>query len=364
MRIRRIQGRNNQEALMKVKMELGPDAVIIHQRKIKPKGLFGFFRRPIIEVVAAREDKPVVISKEPAAASNLTYQSLEDELKSIKSMINKLSNQGKPHTSIENRTVKESLIKTILDENDMDPLVMEIIVNDCQEYEAGQQTGELNEKYMREMIRRCFQKHVHINTYDPSQKVLFFVGPTGVGKTTTIAKLAARSTLNEGKKVGLISADTYRIAAVEQLRTYSDILNIPLKVIYQPEEINDAIKQLNHLDVVMVDTAGRSHRDEQQIFELKRLLDQVNEKEIYLLLSCTTRQQDIRDILNKYSFLGEYKIIITKVDEATAFGTLVNVPVMTEKAISFMTTGQSVPDDIEVVTIDKIMNLMIKETLR
>ncbi len=374
MKIKRIQARNNQEALMKVKMELGPDAVIIHQRKIKPKGILGFFKKPIIEVVAAREDITNTVSSKQNISSvgpglemdnqpKLSYQTLENELQSIKSLLNKLANQHAVTENTDQVQIQQSLLNTILRENDMDPNVIEVLVNECQINTAELNDNNLDENKARELIRSCIKKRINIQPYDPHQKVLVFVGPTGVGKTTTIAKLAARATLNEGKKVGLISADTYRIAAVEQLRTYSDILNIPLHVIYQPEEISDAIKQLQHLDLIMVDTAGRSHRDENQIIELKRLLDQINGKEIYLLLSCTTRQQDIRDILDKYSFLEDYKVIITKVDEATAFGTLINVPVMTEKAISFMTTGQSVPDDIEVVTIDKIMNLMIKETV-
>lgn len=374
MKIKRIQAKNNQEALMKVKMELGPDAVIIHQRKIKPKGFFGFFRKPIIEVVAAREDvqKSISPSKNVLEEKNnhefnsqnhLAYQTLEDELKNIKILLNKLAVQHDLSSNTVEVKIQESLLNTILKENDMDPAVIELLINECNDGVVTFNEESLDENQARELIRMCIKKRINIQPYDPHQKVLVFVGPTGVGKTTTIAKMAARATLNDGKKVGLISADTYRIAAVEQLRTYSDILNIPLHVIYQPEEISDAIKQLQHLDLIMVDTAGRSHKDEHQIIELKRLLDQIKEKEIYLLLSCTTRQRDIRDILDKYSFLDDYKVIITKVDEATAFGTLVNVPVMTEKAISFMTTGQSVPDDIEVVTIDKIMNLMIKETL-
>ena len=378
MKIKRIQARDNQEALLKVKMELGPDAVIIHQRKIKPKGFLGFFKKPIIEVVAAREDKPVTSTrigetttatqsgdnrdKQQDGESRIAFSSMEEELKSIRIILNQLVQQKGNDVVDGQPPIEESLMELILKENDMDPDVIEKLLHDCQVPLHQDANSQIDERTVRENMRQCIKNNVNIQPYDPKQKVIVFVGPTGVGKTTTIAKLAARATLNEGKKVGLISADTYRIAAVEQLRTYSDILNIPLKVIYQPDEVIDAISQLNHLDLILVDTAGRSHRDNQQINELKRLLDKIQQKEIYLLLSCTTRQQDIRDILEKYRFLDDYKIIITKVDEASAFGTLINVPILTEKSISFMTTGQSVPDDIEVVTVDKIMSLLIKET--
>ncbi|MEN1759430.1 flagellar biosynthesis protein FlhF [Anoxynatronum sibiricum] len=376
MKIKRIQARDNHEALMKVKMELGPDAVIIHQRKVKPKGLLGFFKKPVIEVVAAKEDlssphistsvqpqttvsQPVQRMK-PITPAQPKVDPVEEELKQIREMINQLMQQqndiDKGKVAIE-----ESFIDLIFRKNDLDQSVADKLAQNCQSSLHSMKDFPSDEHDIREIIRECVQQHVIIKPYDPKQRIIVFVGPTGVGKTTTIAKLAARASLNEGKSVGLISADTYRIAAVEQLRTYADILNIPLRVIYQASEVGEAIKQLSHLDLIMIDTAGRSHQDDQQMTELMGLLEQIPQKEIYLLLSCTTRQQDIRDILEKYQFLDDYKIIITKIDEASAFGTLVNVPVLTSKPISFMTTGQSVPDDIETVTVEKIINLLIKE---
>ncbi|SMP47362.1 flagellar biosynthesis protein FlhF [Anoxynatronum buryatiense] len=376
MKIKRIQARDNHEALMKVKMELGPDAVIIHQRKVKPKGLLGFFKKPVIEVVAAKEDMPSsamntsvqaqrplptpVQRMKPITPVQSQVDPVEEELKQIREMINQLMQQ---QTDIDKGKVaiEESFIELIFRKNDLDQSVADKLVQNCQNSLHSMKDFQSDEHDIREIIRECVQQHVIIKPYDPRQQMIVFVGPTGVGKTTTIAKLAARASLNEGKSVGLISADTYRIAAVEQLRTYADILNIPLRVIYQASEVGEAIKQLSHLDLIMIDTAGRSHQDDQQMNELMGLLEQIPQKEIYLLLSCTTRQQDIRDILEKYQFLDDYKIIITKIDEASAFGTLVNVPVLTSKPISFMTTGQSVPDDIEAVTVEKIINLLIKE---
>lgn len=378
MKIKRIQARDNHEALMKVKMELGPDAVIIHQRKVKPKGLLGFFRKPVIEVVAAKEDKnspamsvaksinnsiPVsmpVQRMKPVTPEKPLHDPVGEELKQIREMVHQLMLKQND-TEKEKVAVEESFIELIFRKNELDQSVAEKLTLNCQDSLRSFKDFTGDENDIREVIKTSVQQHVSIKPYDPKHKIIVFVGPTGVGKTTTIAKLAARASLNEGKSVGMISADTYRIAAVEQLRTYADILNIPLRVIYQASEVGEAIKQLNHLDLIMIDTAGRSHRDDRQMNELMGLLEQIPQKEIYLLLSCTTRQQDIRDILEKYRFLDDYKIIITKIDEASVFGPLVNVPVMTSKPISFMTTGQSVPDDIEAVTVEKIINLLIKE---
>ncbi|RQD67773.1 MAG: flagellar biosynthesis protein FlhF [Tindallia sp. MSAO_Bac2] len=383
MKIKRFTAKDNQEALMKVRLELGSDAVIIHQRKIKPKGILGFFKKPIIEVVAAREEqsetaqiepKPkkvnsVISSQQSANSTGRPTEELESELQGIKQMLSQLMEQNEP--SIEQKKaliekkeeIEENILDVLLKEQEIDPEIASRI-----RAEIGSSHfvphGKNSNEQLSAGIRRFLQENIHIKPYDPQKKIIVFVGPTGVGKTTTIAKLAARATLNEGKKVGMISADTYRIAAVEQLKTYSDILNIPLEVIYNASEIHEALNRLKDKDIIMIDTAGRNHKEEAQLNELKTLLDTIPKKEVYLLLSCTTRNHDIQSILKHYEFLEDYKIIITKIDEASAFGPVLNVPAITQKPISFLTTGQSVPDDIEVVTIDKVITLLIKESLK
>ena len=382
MKIKRFTAKDNQEALMKVRFELGPDAVIIHQRKIKPKGLFGFFKKPVIEIVAAREEQSQPTqTKQVPQKSKATVQSpslqdsrkhpeeLEAELDNIKTMLSQLMEQN--GVSLENQKkltdkkeeIEENILDVLLKKQEIDPEIVKRIRKEV-DPEYLNNNGTASGHQITEGIRRFVKNNVHITPYDPKKKIIVFVGPTGVGKTTTIAKLAARATLNEGKKVGMISADTYRIAAVEQLKTYSDILNIPLEVIYQPGEVHEALTRLKDNDMIFIDTAGRNHKEESQLNELKMLLDTLPQKEVYLLLSCTTRNHDIQSILKHYEFLDDYKIIITKIDEASVYGPVLNVPVITQKPISFMTTGQSVPDDIEVVTIDKVITLLIKESFQ
>jgi flagellar biosynthesis protein FlhF len=188
---------------------------------------------------------------------------------------------------------------------------------------------------------------------------VIFVGPTGVGKTTTLAKIAANYLLNRKKTVGLITADTYRIAAVEQLKTYAEILGIPVSVAYTPAEMKEAVSLHSDKDLILIDTAGRSHKNKAQFEELKALIAASAADEVYLVLSATTSQRNCREILNSYSFLSDYKLLFTKADETPVLGIILNVRYMTGKSLSYITTGQSVPDDIETANIDKITkNLM------
>lgn len=183
---------------------------------------------------------------------------------------------------------------------------------------------------------------------DGRPQVVIFVGPTGVGKTTTLAKIAADFTLNKQKKVGLITADTYRIAAVEQLKTYSEILNIPFLVVYSPSEVKEAIKMFADKDLILIDTAGRSHRNKSHFDELKALVNSAEADEAYLVVSANTSKHAMNEILEYYSFIKDYKLLFTKLDEAPAPGVIVNARYLTGRPLSYTTAGQSVPDDLNV----------------
>lgn len=193
-------------------------------------------------------------------------------------------------------------------------------------------------------------------------KAVFFVGPTGVGKTTTIAKIASRYKVDEGKKVAFLTADTYRIAATEQLRTYANILDMPLTIVYSPEEVKDAVKNLSEYDLILVDTAGFSHKNLAQCEEVKNLVNALSpeyETEVYLVLSATTKYRDLQDMCDTYQSFANYKLIFTKLDETSCYGNLLNIHLYSGADLSYATYGQNVPDDIEVFDTQKIVKKLL-----
>ncbi|MCW5766963.1 MAG: hypothetical protein KIT68_13420, partial [Phycisphaeraceae bacterium] len=189
------------------------------------------------------------------------------------------------------------------------------------------------------------------------------IGPTGVGKTTTIAKLAATFRLRHGRKVALITSDTYRIAAVDQLRTYANIIGIPLSVVLTPAEMSAALQEHADADVILIDTAGRSPSDERRLAELRAFLHAASPHQTHLVLSSVASEAALLRTAERFSPLAPGMVIFTKLDEATNFGVLVNVARRTQARLSFITTGQEVPDDIEPSRPDRLARLVLDGAL-
>lgn len=196
-------------------------------------------------------------------------------------------------------------------------------------------------------------------TNEDNDRIKVLVGPTGVGKTTTIAKLASMYTLYKGKKVGLITLDTYRIGAVEQLRTYAEILNIPFEVVISNNDVKGALEKMQNCDIVLVDTTGRSSKNFMQISEVKNLVKEFNPDSIHLVLSMATKDKDIKSIIENYSILNYQSIILTKVDETDTYGSIVNALYHSRVPLAYICTGQDVPDDIEVPSENKIYDFVL-----
>jgi flagellar biosynthesis protein FlhF len=178
------------------------------------------------------------------------------------------------------------------------------------------------------------------------QNVLLFVGPTGAGKTTTLAKLAGMLKFKENLDVALINTDTYRIGAMEQIKIYSEIMDIPLVTAYSPEELQESLRALEDKDVVLIDTAGKSIRDEDARNDLSQIIEAAGADEVFLVLSVATGHKACREIISSYSFLPDYKLIITKLDEVGSWGNVLNIADFSQKSLSYVTMGQNVPDDI------------------
>jgi flagellar biosynthesis protein FlhF len=192
--------------------------------------------------------------------------------------------------------------------------------------------------------------------------VIAFVGPTGVGKTTTLAKLATRAKLIDCKNVAIISADTFRIAAVEQLKTFANIAEIPFKVVYSSEDIKNAISEFSAMDHIFIDTTGRSQKDAESLKDIKNMLSSVEPGEVHLVLSVTTKYKDILDILEKFKGLFINRLIFTKLDETTTLGAIFNVVEKIRKPISYVTYGQNVPDDFEPADARKLAKMILRRS--
>lgn len=374
MKIKRYIASNQQEALIKIKMDLGSEAVILSTRKIRQKGIKWLFGKPMVEVVAAVEEKqempvvPFTLQPKQKVQQHTVQSDIEKRISGMEEMIKKLCRhieQNDTDQAVqevggqEQKTALKVFYENLL-KNDVEEEFAKKAV-EMVESKIGSSTG-FNEciSILSNLISSTFGKSRPIKLReDGHPAVIAFVGPTGVGKTTTLAKIAADFTLNARKKVGLITADTYRIAAVEQLRTYADILGIPVCVVYSPEDVPAALEELKDKDLILIDTAGRSHKNKEQIDELRKFLDAFKADEVYLVLSAASSYKSCCEIIDTYNFIDDYKIIFTKTDEAASLGVILNVRLKSKKTLSYITMGQNVPDDIEMFNPDKIAKMLI-----
>jgi len=249
-----------------------------------------------------------------------------------------------------------------------------LVLNDVDEKYANQIISEIEgtlkkDASMDNILSAIYQKLVlklgqpkAITPSNNTPKYVFFIGPTGVGKTTTIAKIASKFKVEEKVKIAFLTADTYRIAAVDQLRTYANILGIPLKVVYTADEIKESRQDFTDYDIIFVDTAGRSHRNKNQRDDLEQLINAIPEEErdIYLVLSATTKYKDLIEITEAYSEITGYSLIFTKLDETNSVGNIFNIKMHTNAPLSYATYGQDVPDDIEKIDPQSIAKQLLR----
>ncbi len=361
MKIKKYTGKTEKEAILKVKEELGGEALIVSVKSVKPKGFFKLFRKPYVEVIAAIDDR-VVGEEAETTFSEISQEQKQELSEALEKNFEKEEEIETPTFEIEiseksGDSLEEKETEVSKNAEFIKTLYRQLIENEVLEQHVNMLTQgahELEIDESKEIVALVYKRIIDIlSDYETiskkDNKVVFFVGPTGVGKTTTIAKVASYFLINQELKVALITADTYRIAAVEQLRTYADILNIPIKVIYSDDELGPAIEEFEQYDLIFVDTAGRSHKNEERHLELSKMLDSVEEKDIYLVLSAATKYRDLKSIANKYSAICDYKIIFTKLDETVAYGNILNTKLLTGAKLSYVTFGQSVPEDISTI---------------
>lgn len=388
MIIKKFQGKTEAEATENAKKELGNGVVVMNVKNLKKKGLFSFFKPQVVEVTVALEDdterfaapkkEPVhtgiapVINR-PVSVAPVSAESKEDEKKvevleekidSIQNMLAaSLQKKEEPEEEKQGEAKKEEtpakdenivrfmkLLYNIMLENEIEEKYINQIMDEIEKvHKPGMPFDYALANTYQKMILK-FGKPSGISPASSGPKVVFYVGPTGVGKTTTIAKIASKFSVEDKKKVALLTADTYRIAAAEQLRTYANILEVPFRVIYTVEEIETALRDFKDFDYIFVDTAGHSHQNRAQKDNMNSFvhcLDGLVEKEVYLVVSATTKYRDLISIADSYKEMADFKLIFTKLDETTALGNLLNLKLYTGADLSYVTCGQNVPDDIE-----------------
>lgn len=405
MIIKKFLGKNETEAVAAARKELGEGAVIMNVREVKPKGLAAIFRSKQTEVTAALEDEkdPVKqvrreapqagaavmpqIQREPQpekaptvsdlarAQVGLDPQNIERKLDNLQSLLESQLKKEEPTggaavskgdgSADKTEKAKEGVEPTELTELDkfLRLLYNTMLENEVDEKYANQimEDADKNKKpnipfdyilaniYQKMVLK--FGKSEGILPAAKGPKAVFFLGPTGVGKTTTIAKVASSFSMEEKKKIALITTDTYRIAAAEQLRTYANILEVPFRVIYTEEELAEAFSDFKDYDYIFVDTAGHSPKSEDQLEKMKSLLKTAREHveyQVFLVLSATTKYRDLLKTAENYHEVTDYELIFTKLDETMTWGSILNLKLYTDTTIAYVTCGQNVPSDIEV----------------
>ena len=387
MIIKKYTAKTENEAVEAAKRELGEGVVVMNVKNVKKKGFLAFLKPPLVEVTVALEEESEkytaavsainsviassqsreaeqdkgVVSAPAETAVKKESSAIEEKLDSLQLLLeqqlqkpeeDKEEKEGKaeaPKEETETDKFMKLLHRTMLDNEVDEKYASEII----------EEIGELNKPNLpfdyalANIYQKMILKFGKPNGITPARngiKLVFFIGPTGVGKTTTIAKIASKFRVDEKKKVALLTADTYRIAAAEQLRTYANILEVPFRVIYTVEELEKAMEDFRDYDYLLVDTAGHSHQNATQkdnMSEFIHSIDDKVEKEVYLVLSATTKYRDLISIADSYKEMADYKLIFTKLDETTTLGNLMNLRLYTGASLSYVTYGQNVPDDIE-----------------
>jgi flagellar biosynthesis protein FlhF len=394
MKVKKIVAPTMPEAMKIVKEQLGNDAIILNSKVVEVGGFLGFFKRKSIEVIAAideapptpkntevkeqrqkfvplvninevnKEDKPFNSSLNNIKTSN-KEEALLEEIKELKQLLTSSSNQKDVLSDTSEVNYKHPIISdlyNLLIKQEVEKNIAERLIQKVQNQWTTSLDSTNHEKLLnviRNELLNEFSK-IDFGGISFSKKFINVVGPTGVGKTTTLAKIAAQCVLKFNKRVAFITTDTYRIAAIEQLKTYAKILGVPIEVCYNLEDFKTAKEKFNDYDLVFIDTAGRNFRNKEYVEELTKIIDYSEEVETYLVLAITSKYLDMLDIYNQFSIIPINKLIFTKVDETRFFGSILNLILNSSIGIGYITNGQNVPDDIIESTPLTIVNLIIE----
>jgi len=384
MEIKTYRAATMHDALAMVRRDLGPDAAVLHTREVPAGWLFGWLGgRRQIEVTASAgvnvlSRMPRRAAPQPAALAPSTVsphppapplplepapsfpEQMKGQLTDLQEMLQELCRQSRRGTQ---RDLPESLFRLFTDliEADLSEELARELVERVR-HEAPD--SELADPVLiKARVARLIEEEIAVAgpiAVTPGRsRLVALVGPTGVGKTTTIAKLAANYRLKQKHNVGLITVDTYRIAAVEQLRTYADIIDLPMQVVSTPREMREAVRRMSPLDLILMDTAGRSPKDGIRIQELKAFLTEAGADEVHLVLSSMASARTLQQTAEHFAAVGTNRLILTKLDEATGLGNLLPVLRSSKLPLSYLTNGQNVPEDIETAQARRLARLIL-----
>jgi flagellar biosynthesis protein FlhF len=370
-----------QEALRVVRQDLGPDAAVLHTREV-PQGMMRWLKGRVVEVTAsasvqvpsrfaASRSTPnsAAAAKAVCAAHHDDFrarfrEAIRDDVAQSTSLVEELCRSTSGHGK---RDLPDSLSNAflkLLDAEVPEHLAREMLEQlrvRCSDHELEDCV------IVRSRLTRQLEDQIRcsgpIRVTPGQQRKVALVGPTGVGKTTTIAKLAGNFRVREQRQVGLITVDTYRIAAVEQLRTYADIIDLPMEVVTTPREMRAAMSRFASLDLVLMDTAGRSPRDEIRIQELKTMLAEATPDEVHLVLSSVANPATLKQAAERFTDVGANHLLVTKLDEATGIGGILPLIKTCGLPLSYLTDGQDVPNDIAAAESRKLARRLIGDEL-
>ncbi|TKH03107.1 flagellar biosynthesis protein FlhF [Peribacillus simplex] len=376
MKVKKYLAPSMNEAMKRIRAELGSDAVILSSKAVYNGGFLGLFKKRNIEVIAAIDPvsqpiQAVTKQKSKKLPSKLEMAShapehnertrestdLLKEIEGLKDMIKSLQ----VYSTDKKYPGKLEKIHEYLTEQEVDISLRSQIMDELLEkwfVFKQQSTDEEVQVWLEEAMLGILEK-VENGKPGLQKKYINIVGPTGVGKTTTLAKVAAETMLKHDKKVAFITTDTYRIAAIDQLKTYAKILNVPIEVAYNLEDFKRAAERFSHYDFVFIDTAGRNFRNPQYVKDLNKIIHFTDEMETYLVLSLTSKQKDMEDIYRQFAAIPIKQVIFTKADETSTFGQIFNFIHNHKLGAAYITDGQNVPDDIEIATSSQLLKMAI-----
>jgi flagellar biosynthesis protein FlhF len=348
MKIKRYIVKSLPQAVQQIRLELGENAVILNTKEMKTGGFLGLFQRKQLEVIAASEESDQ--KREPSGPIHTNKEQVDTEVLNRLNQMEKLLGQFVTNQNQSQDQTSRGLAKWMkrLEDQEVDAEVIQFIAKKITSLHplVEQKTVREIGNIVISTLTKLFQECIAPEGLDSNVNMITLIGPTGVGKTTTIAKLASRQVLNQRKKVGFLTADTFRIAAIEQLKTYANILNIPIEVVESSDQLKQSLVNLKNCQMIFMDSAGRNYLEEQYIEEINDLLSQQLKQENHLVLSMTARWKDMKQIVEKMKSVQIDRVILTKWDESTCYGAALNLVYHYPYPLSFLSLGQGVPEDI------------------